>query len=116
MQVLMQGWQGHTDCSEKLVDIRPLKAFVQRCLPKRSLLRELILAEDDFISPWLFMASVRLWLRLLDLELMRKSLHQRLLELYFLHAVEEDAVPFSALPVLKLLDYSRQKFLYHKIS
>ena len=72
-RVLMQSWQGNTISSEKLVDIRPLKAFVQRRFPKRSLLRELILVEDDFISAWVFVASVRLWLRLLDLELMKKE-------------------------------------------
>jgi len=74
----MQGWQGNTVSSEKLVDIRPLKVFVQHRLPKRSLLRELILVEDDFISAWVFLASVRLWLRLLDLELMRKDEEERL--------------------------------------
>ena len=73
MQVLMQCWQGNTISSDKLIDIRPLKAFVRRRFPKRSLLRELILAEDDFISAWVFVASVRLWLRLLDLELLKKE-------------------------------------------
>jgi hypothetical protein len=78
MQVLMQSWQGNTISSEKLVDIRPLKAFVRHRFSKCSLLRELILAEDDFIPAWVFVASVRLWLRLLDLELMKKHEGERL--------------------------------------
>ena len=70
----MWGWYYiNREHASKPVDIRPLKAFIQRRFPKRSLLRELILAEDDFIPPWVFVVNVRLWLRLLDLELMRKD-------------------------------------------
>jgi hypothetical protein len=54
---------------EKMIDIRPFKAFVRLKFPKDWHLRELILAENDKIPPWEFPAYVKVWLRLLDLEL-----------------------------------------------
>ena len=55
--------------AERVVDLRPFKSFVQRNYPERWHLRELILMEDDVIPGWVFIAYVKLWLRLLDLEL-----------------------------------------------
>jgi hypothetical protein len=53
----------------RVVDLRPFKSFVQRNYPAKWHLRELILMEDDVIPGWVFIAYVKLWLRLLDLEL-----------------------------------------------
>lgn len=44
------------------VDLRPLKKWVFCRLPQSSLLRELILMEEDFLSPESFLAKMEIWL------------------------------------------------------
>ena len=50
------------------VDIKPLKKFVSERFPTTSLLRKVILHEDDIISINSFIERVEVWLNLIDEE------------------------------------------------
>ena len=50
------------------LDVRRLKDFALKALPKDSKLRTLILSEKDEISVEEFLAKVSIWLKLLTLE------------------------------------------------
>ncbi len=50
---------------EKMVDIKPLKSNVSTIFPQNSVLRGLILEEDDTMPAQEFVAKVGVWLKLL---------------------------------------------------
>lgn len=54
---------------DRLIDIRRFKAFARKNYPRSWLLRELVLMEDDLVPAWVLMVYMRVWLRLLELEL-----------------------------------------------
>jgi hypothetical protein len=57
---------------ERMIDIRPLKAYARRDLPGEWYLRELILSEEDWIPACELIGLNRAWMRLLDLENLKK--------------------------------------------
>jgi hypothetical protein len=57
--------------STKPLDLRPLKKFVIEHLPVDSSLRDVILTDDDLVTPPEYLMRLRIWLKLLRLELVR---------------------------------------------
>jgi hypothetical protein len=51
----------------KNIDIRPLKVLVFEKFPQASLVRQVILAERDFLSIYEFLAKIETWLNLLKM-------------------------------------------------
>ena len=54
------------------IDIRPVKRLATRHLPNSSILRTVILAEDDEIEAIEFLAKLKIWLALLRSENLRQ--------------------------------------------
>jgi hypothetical protein len=52
----------------KQVDMRPLKVFASKRLAKASLLREILLTEENQLNSEEFMALVKIWLKILKHE------------------------------------------------
>ena len=50
------------------IDIRPLKRFVKEKLSHDSVLRNILLGEDDRVSAMMLMARAKIWLQLLKIE------------------------------------------------
>jgi len=57
------------------VDVHPLKAFVAKKLPYSSVLRAVILNDDDFMEPWDYVAKIKIWLTLLEVDVQREKSH-----------------------------------------
>ncbi|MHA1973481.1 MAG: hypothetical protein ACTSW1_10835 [Candidatus Hodarchaeales archaeon] len=53
---------------QKILNLKPLKQFVLEKLPKRSILRDLILSEQNQVRSSDFFTKMDLWLKLLNLE------------------------------------------------
>ena len=51
-----------------LVDLRSLKAWAAKNLPRSSKLREVILLDEDRLAPEAFLAKMDVWLALYDVE------------------------------------------------
>jgi hypothetical protein len=58
---------GHTSESKR-IDIRTLKGFAVRRLPRGSALRELLLIENDRLTVTEFLDKLDVWLKLLKME------------------------------------------------
>jgi hypothetical protein len=52
----------------RYVDLRPLKAFVLKSLSDTSMLKNIIVRDNDFVNATEFVIKVRIWLMLLQLE------------------------------------------------
>jgi len=55
------------------VNIRPLKEFVLKRIPKNWPLREIILSEEDEIEITIFLARIGVWLKIADISAKRKE-------------------------------------------
>jgi hypothetical protein len=51
-----------------LIDLRPLKMFVLQKLSSQSIVRTVILCDNDFVNAEEYVAKVKVWLLLLRLE------------------------------------------------
>lgn len=58
-------WEGDTS-TQRDVNLRSLKRVVSEHLPLGSVLREVVLAEPDRLSPYEFIGKVPIWLRLAE--------------------------------------------------
>jgi len=54
--------------SSNKLDLRPLKSFVREKLPRKNVLRKVLLTEKDEIDRNEFMAKIDVWLKLLDID------------------------------------------------
>lgn len=50
------------------VDLRPLKSFAIKNLPNYSVTRYVIISDDDFVNAAEFVARVKIWLSLLQID------------------------------------------------
>ena len=50
------------------IDLRELKGYIEKEFPEESELRQLIMMEDDKITPDQFLERARIWLRLSTIE------------------------------------------------
>ena len=50
------------------VDLRGLKAWAAKSLPRGSKLREVIMLDEDRLTPEAFLAKLQVWLSLYDVE------------------------------------------------
>ena len=56
-----------TERTTTTINISRLKEFALE-LPKKSALRDLLLSEKEYLSPYEYVAKLEIWLKLLDFE------------------------------------------------
>lgn len=64
----MSGKKTSQENEIKYVDIRPLKELVSKELPSSSMVRRIILQENDSISAISFLEKIRVWFQILKEE------------------------------------------------